>query len=141
MKKVYIERNKLFKNMQMILLNNINEIDESFIEDNFELFNSECEECKGDGTKDGKTCEECGGNGSFDNEVYQYYLTDLSKDDYLMERLNSYGIELGYSEKLDKYILPIYDFGTSWSAFSYSKEVENDYQLSFDETEKRTTVY
>lgn len=140
MKKVYIERNKLFKNIPMILMNNINEIDENFVEDNFELYFTECEECAGSGEKkDGAKCEECSGEGRFECEMYQSFL--VAVDEWEIERLKSYGVDLGYSNKLEKYILPIYDYGTSWSAFSYSKEVEDDYTLSFDETLERTTVY
>lgn len=139
MKTVYIERNKLFKNFQMILCNNIINIDEDFMEDNIELFEDECTECNGTGEKDGKKCEECGGEGRFDLEVYQWFITDA--DEYDIERLKSYGVRVGYSEKLDLNIIPIYDFGTGWSAFSYSKEVADDYQLGFDETLERTTVY
>jgi hypothetical protein len=139
MKTVYIERNKLFKNFQMILLNNILEVDENFLVDNIEIFETECDICKGEGEINDKKCDECGGDGSFQNEVYQFYLIDI--DDLDRERLESYGVEVGYSQKLEKYILPIYDFGTSWSAFSYSKEVDDDYQLENDETLKRSTVY
>src|ERR1035437_2380409 len=101
-KTVFIERNKLFKNIQMILLNNIMEIDESFFEDNMELFSYDCEECHGTGEKDGKPCEECGGEGQHDNEFYQYFITDA--DEYDIERLKSYKVDIGYSEKLDKHI-------------------------------------
>lgn len=139
MKTVYIERNKLFKDIPMILFNNINSVDESFVDDNMELYYYECEACKGDGTKDSKTCDECMGNGQYECEPYQTFIVDVNE--YDIERLKSYGVELGYSNKLELYILPIYDFGTSWSAFSYSKEVEDDYQLSFDETLTRSTVY
>ena len=139
MKTVYIKRNDLFKSINMLLCNNITSADESFIEDNYELFFSECDECKGDGTKDGKTCDECAGEGRNECEPYQYFLCRL--DDWEKERLNSYGVEVGYSEKLDLHVLPIYDYGTSWSMFSYSKEVPDDYELSFDETLTRSTVY
>lgn len=139
MKTVYIERNKLFKNITMLLCNNITEADENFIEDNMELFYTDCEECSGEGTKDGKTCEECGGEGQYDHEPYQYFLTSL--DEYDIERLKSFGVDVGTSEKLGLEVIPIYDFGTSWSAFSYSKQVEDDYTLYFDETLERSTVY
>lgn len=139
MKKVYIERNKLFKSFPMILLNNINEIDENFIEDNMEVFYGKCENCEGTGQKDGKDCTECDSDGQYQLEPYQTFLVDVDK--WEIERLKSYGVELGYSNKLEKYILPIYDFGTSWSAFSYSKEVPDDYEPSFDETLERKTVY
>ena len=140
MKKIYIERNKLFKNIPMILCNNI--VDEDFMdnEDNFKLFWEECEKCEGQGEdKDGKKCEECYGEGRHDLEAYQYFIVSVNEWD--IERLKSYGIELGYSDKLDLHIMPIYDYGTNWSAFSYSKEVEDDYTLSFDETLEHTTVY
>jgi len=51
MKKVYIRRNDLFKNLQMVLCNNITKVDEGFFEDNMELFQSECEECNGNGER------------------------------------------------------------------------------------------
>lgn len=139
MKKVYIKRNDLFKSFQMLLCNEITNADESFIEDNWDLFSTPCEECEGHGEKDGKTCEECGGEGSHDLEVYQYFLCNL--DDWEKKRLTSYGVRFGYSEKLGLNVLPIYDFGTSWSMFSYSKDVADDYELSHDETLTRSTVY
>jgi hypothetical protein len=41
------------------LCNNISKVDESFIEDNLNLYESECEECGGSGEdKDGIKCEE-----------------------------------------------------------------------------------
>jgi len=138
-KTVFIERNKLFKNIPMILMNNIMQIDEGFFEDNTELFYTECEECHGSGEKDGKSCEECGGNGSHETEYYQYFISD--PDEWEVERLKSYGVDIGYSQKLEKHIICIGDYGTSWSAFSYSKEVPEYYELQFDETLTRSTVY
>ena len=139
MKKIYIERNKLFKNISMILFNNINTVDENFIDDNMGIYYSDCDDCEGIGQKDGVTCNECTGQGNFDTEPYQNFIVDVNE--YDIERLKSYGVELGYSEKLELHILPIYDYGTSWSAFSYSKGVSDDYTLSFDETLVRNTVY
>lgn len=139
MKTVYIERNKLFKNFDLLLCNNITEVDESFIEDNYELFFSDCDTCKGEGEKDGKPCDDCMGDGQHESEPYQYFLCRL--DEWEKERLTSYGVPYGYSEKLDLNVLPVYDYGTSWSMFGYSKEVPDDYELSFDETLTRSTVY
>ena len=139
MKTVYIKRNDLFKSIDMLLCNNITSADESFIEDNYQLFYSDCDTCNGEGEKDSKTCDDCMGDGRHESEPYQYFLCRL--DDWEKERLNSYGVEVGYSEKLDLHVLPIYDYGTSWSMFSYSKEVPNDYELSFDETLTRSTSY
>lgn len=136
MKKVYIERNKLFKNIPIIMLNNIIEIDENFYEDNPEIFQKLCDECTGEKREE---CEECNGEGYHDLEPYQFFI--IEADEWELERLKSYGITIGHSKLLDKHILPIYDFGTSWSAFSYSKEVNDNYELSFDETEKLTTPY
>lgn len=82
-----------------ILCNNITEIDE-FIWDNCELCN-------------------------IDEEFYQYFLTDCSKDD--AERLHKwFGLNFLYSEKLDLYILAVDHFGTSWNYIPcevYDKEV------------------
>ncbi len=139
MKTIYIKRNDLFKPLQMLMLNNIVQIDENFIDDNYELFCSECDECNGTGIKDNEPCDECGGEGQYDLEPYQYFLTDL--DEWEQERLTSYGVAFGYSDLLEKHIIPIYDFGTSWNAFSYSKEVDDDYALCYDETSERKTVY
>ncbi len=144
MKTVYITRNALFKNIPMILCNNISKVDESFIEDNMHLYEQECETCEGSGkTTDAMgqelDCEDCNGNGRNDLEVYQEFIIAVDKWD--IENLKSYGVEVGYSEALDVHVLPIYDFGTSWSAFSYSKEVEDDYDLAHNETLTRETVY
>lgn len=142
MKKIYIKRNDLFKDLNLLLCNNIVQADPEFIENNFEIFYSDCEECHGSGYKDEKEeeqCDECCGEGRHDLEPYQYYLCHANDLD--REYLASFGVELGYSELLDIYVLPIYDFGTSWSMFSYSKEVEDDYTLGYNETEERTTVY
>lgn len=143
-KTVYITRNALFKNLSMILCNNIEKIDESFIDDNHELFYTDCEKCEGTGVIENKEgnnadCDECNGEGRFGKEFYQYFITDA--DAYDIERLKEYGVDVGYSEKLENNIICIGDFGTSWSAFSYSKEVDADYTLEHDETLTRTTVY
>lgn len=154
-KTVYITRNALFKDISMLLCNNITKIDESFIENNFELFFIDCENCNGSGeVKESEelasdalenadieytTCPDCSGDGRNDSEPYQYFLCDLT--DWKKERLSSYGVEVGYSELLDLHVMPIYDYGTGWNAFSYSKEVDVDYQLGYDETLSRTTIY
>lgn len=138
-KTVYITRNALFRDFSMIMCNNITEIDESFIEDNMELFYIDCEECGGTGEKDDKTCEECYGEGRHALEAYQYFI--INAGEYELSRLKEYGVQVGHSNLLDLDIMPIYDWGTGWSAFSYSKEVDADYQLSHDETLKRETVY
>ena len=138
-KTVYITRNALFRDFSMIMCNNITEIDESFIEDNMELFYTECEVCNGTGEKDDKRCEECYGEGQHTLEAYQYFI--INAGEYELERLREYGVRVGHSKLLDLDIMPIYDWGTGWNAFSYSKEVDADYQLSHDETLKRETVY
>jgi len=132
MKKIYIKRTDLFKNLEMVLCNNITKVDESFFEDNLHLFETECEYCKGEG------CENCE-DGRNECEPYQYFLANL--DDYTKEYLKSWGVDVGYSEALELSVIPIYDFGTSWDAFSYSKEVEDDYELGYNETEERKTCY
>ena len=121
----------------MILCNNITTADESFLEDNTEIFYTPCETCKDKDTSEG--CEECNGDGQHDTEPYQYFLASLT--DWDKDRLTEYGVTFGYSNALDVDVIPIYDFGTSWSAFSYSKEVEDDYALAHDETLSLTTPY
>lgn len=54
MKKIYIKRNDLFKDLNLLLCNNIVQADPEFIENNFEIFYSDCEECHGSGYKDEK---------------------------------------------------------------------------------------
>jgi len=142
MKTVYIKRNTLFRPFNMMLCNNITKADESFFEDNYELFYIECEECEGRGYKDEdekEECEECMTEGRHDTDPYQYFLANA--DQFDLERLDEYDVKHGYSEALDMVVIPIYDFGTSWSAFSYSKEVEDDYELRDDETLERQTHY
>jgi hypothetical protein len=138
-KTIYITRNNLFKDLNLLLCNKITEADETFIDNNMELFYSDCETCNGSGEKDNKPCDDCSGEGRNDLEVYQYFL--CSAGDYEKEYLESYGVKLGYSDLLDLYVLPIYDYGTSWSMFSYSKEVDDDYTLAYNETLTRTTHY
>lgn len=76
-------------NNSLILCNNISEIDE-FLFENCELCNVE-------------------------QDYYQYYLTDCSKDD--AERLRAwFGLNFLYSEKLDLYVLAVEHFGTSWNS-------------------------
>ena len=121
----------------MLLCNNINEVDENFIEENSEIFSADCESCNN--MEEAEKCEDCNGNGSHDLEPYQYFLADLT--DWDKERFINYRVPFGYSNALELNVIPIYDYGTSWSAFSYSREVEDDYVLSFDETLERTTPY
>ena len=142
MKKIFIERNKLFKSINLLLCNEITKADENFVEDNMELFFTPCETCKGTGYTDEKEevkCEECGGEGEHECEAYQFFLCSL--DEWEKERLTSYGVSFGHCNLLELDVLPIYDYGTSWSAFSYSKDVADDYELSFDETLTRATPY
>lgn len=142
MKTVYIKRNDLFKDIPMILCNNITTVDESFFEDNSDMFYVDCEMCDGSGCildEQGGTCPECGGEGSFDREPYQFFLASMNVLDE--ERFKEYGVPFGYSELLDVHVIPIFDYGTSWSAFGYSKEVEDDYILGYNETLDRSTHY
>src|SRR5574343_466557 len=130
-KTVYITRNALFRDFSMIMCNNITEVDESFIEDNFELFYIDCEDCEGRGEKEEKSCDECCGEGRHTLEPYQYFI--INANEYELSRLKEYGVRVGHSNLLDLDIIPIYDWGTGWNAFSYSKEVDANYQLSHDE--------
>lgn len=127
--------------MTMIMCNELQKADESFVDENLELFYYPCEACKDKDDDTQRDCEECGGEGQHESEVYQYYLVSFPFPQFEIPRLKEYGVNLGYSKLLDLHVLPIYDFGTSWSAFSYSKEVDSDYQLENDETETRQTVY
>lgn len=80
-------------NNALILCNNIAEIDPSVFDNNrFELFNEE------DGTEKG---------------IYQWLITDCSDEDveYLEK---TFGLLFTYSDLLDKYILCVDHFGTSW---------------------------
>lgn len=149
-KRVYITRNDLFKDLNLVMCNNICQVDPNFIDYNTEIFYSTCEDCNGtgetrmeidpNGTIDkSQKCDECYGEGQHDLEPYQYFLCDPSE--WTIKDLKEYGVTLGYSELLDLYVLPIYDFGTGWDAFSYSKEVPEDYILDQNETLTRATVY
>ena len=71
----------------IILCNNVAEIDNS-IWDNVENLNSE------------------------DDEIYQYYLCNLSKCD--KEALIDYGIIVSYSDMLDLDVIMVDHWGTSW---------------------------
>lgn len=140
MKTVYITRNELFNPISMILCNNIEKVDESFIGDNMHLYQIECKACLGSGNiEEDKTCEDCGGSGYHELEAYQTFI--INTDEAYIERMRSYGVRIGYSEALELYVLAIYDFGTGWSAFSYSKQVEDGYELGYNETTERKTVY
>lgn len=73
----------------LILCNNISKIDEYLFEN----------------------CELC----NVEQDYYQYYLTDCSKDD--AERLRAwFGLNFLFSEKLDLYVLAVEHFGTAWSS-------------------------
>ena len=74
-------------NNSLILCNNISEIDE-YLWENCELCNAE-------------------------QDYYQYFLTDCTKDD--AERLHKwFGLNFLYSEKLELYVLAVEHWGTSW---------------------------
>lgn len=78
-------------NNSLILCNNISEIDEYLFEN----------------------CELCNINEDF----YQYFLTDCTKDD--AERLHEwFGLNFLYSEKLELYVLCVDHYGTPWSSVS-----------------------
>lgn len=82
-----------------IMFNNINEIDENFFEDNYDIFTKGC-------------TEEQIENGEY-NEFYQYYLTDMSEGDKeWLEK--TFDLHIGYSKKLDLYVLCVPHLGTSW---------------------------
>lgn len=80
-------------NNSLILLNGIGEIDPDFYDYNAALF-SEDEE----------------GN---QPEYFQYFLTDMSDGDaeYLK---NTFDLIIGYSPRLEKYVLFVDHYGTAW---------------------------
>lgn len=91
-------------NNNIILMNNITEIDPDFIDYNVDLF-AEDEE------------------GNF-REFYQFFLTDMSEFDaeWLQKTFN---LTIGYSPKLEKYVLCVDHYGTAWDGVPcevYSKE-------------------
>lgn len=171
MKKVYIKRNDLFKPLDMVLCNNIIDVDGSFIDDNLDVFYEIAsdddvddeinrlvnidwskEEYKPYDITDKMNPEELHKHlveNHYEDirsdiepemiEPYQYYIIDGYEWD--IERLKEYNVTLGYSEALNVHVLPIYDFGTPWSHFSYSKEVDDDYELLKDESFKKVTTY
>ena len=173
MKTVYIKRNDLFKPLDMVLCNEITKVDDSFIEDNYEMFTYEVDDSEVDEkisdlsqidwTREEykpfditdkmtpKEIEEHLKDDFFESvrddiegetdliEPYQYFIVD--GQDYDIERLKEFNITLGYSNALEVHVLPIYDFGTSWSAFSHSKEVSDDYVLGNDESFTNLTNY
>ena len=111
-------------NNALILCNNITEIDPSVYDNmRFELFDEE------DGTQ---------------KDIYQWFITDCTDDDveYLEQ---TFGLLFTYSDLLDKYILCVDHFGTSWDyvecettnelAKSFIKKFENKYierDITFD---------
>ena len=80
-------------NNAIILCNKITEIDPSVYDNmRFELFDEE------DGTQ---------------KDIYQWFITDCTDDDVeYMEQ--TFGLLFTYSDLLDKYILCVDHFGTSW---------------------------
>lgn len=140
MKTIYIKRNDLFENLSMLLCNNITTVDPNFIESNMDIFYPPCEACEGTGSLEvDKQCDNCDGNGNINTEPYQFFLTSVS--DNTKEYLKSFGVEVAYSEALGLEVIPIFEYGTSWDCFSYSKEVDDNYTLGYNETLTRSTIY
>lgn len=77
----------------LILLNEIGEIDPDFYDYNAELFAEDEEENP--------------------REFFQFFLTDMSAGDveYLQ---NTFDLIIGYSPRLEKYVLFVDHYGTSW---------------------------
>lgn len=75
-------------NINLVLCNKIAEIDESIAINVWDSFNE-------------------------DTEIFQFFITDASSSDveWLEEH---FGLKFGYSELLEKYILLVDHFGTSW---------------------------
>ena len=80
-------------NTALVLMNNIHELDPQFMEDNYELFKED---------KDGNH-----------TEFYQYFVTDLSDGDAEYKK-RTFGLELGYSNRLNCWVLCVPHFGTMW---------------------------
>lgn len=77
-----------FLGNSLILLNNIVKIDDT-------LFENLCSELDDE------------------QEIFQYFVTDFSEDDVEFAE-EHFGLKFAYSELLDKYILLVTHFGTSW---------------------------
>lgn len=75
----------------IVLCNNIEELDESVLENAVNLYNEETEEYE---------------------EIYQYYLCNISE--WEKEQLEKMGIIISYSDMLDCDVLMVDHFGTSW---------------------------
>lgn len=86
----------------LVLCNNIIEIDESVD------FNVNC-------------------NFIPNEEIYQYYLCDLSS--YEREQIEEYGIILSYSDKLDLDVLLVDHWGTSWDYVMTDVEWTENFDL------------
>jgi hypothetical protein len=114
--------NRIINGIDMVLMNNIPEVDES-IWDNWESItpNQSCEIRESElketeqnywcitheiGSDDEYACDETDEN----NEIYQWFAIGSGDADFL-KRHNQY---ITYSDKLDTYFLAICHFGTSW---------------------------
>lgn len=75
----------------IVLCNNIEQLDESVLENAVNLYNEETEEYK---------------------EIYQYYLCNISE--WEKEQLEKMGIIISYSDMLDCDVLLVDHFGTRW---------------------------
>lgn len=98
----YVATHWLHNNL--ILCNEITEADESVFENcRFSLYDEETER---------------------EHEIFQFFITDCTEDD--MEWLEEhFGLLFTYSNLLDKYILCVDHFGTSWDYVPCETDIEN----------------
>lgn len=80
-------------NTALVLMNNIHELDPQFMEDNYELFQEN-------------------EHGDYP-EYYQYFVTNLSNAEAEYKK-RVFGLKLGYSNRLDCWVLCVDHYGTLW---------------------------
>lgn len=136
------ERRKQFNNIirgiDMVLMNNIPEVDES-VRENFEDANPYSpEDCAIERTEDGYYCEThdfgttleaeeeapdaCDNSYDDGSEVYQWFAVGDNDADFLKR----HGQYIAYSHMLDTYFLAICHCGTSWDYVDSMVEAFND---------------
>lgn len=146
--------NRIINSIDMVLMNNIPEVDDS-IWDNFEsdynFMGSECdiEQISKDGEDDGLTWFHCNEHDKDTlneyacedyedmTEVYQWFAINSNDADFLKR----HGQYITYSDMLDTYFLAITHCGTSWDYTSMVDDF-NDLYIGLDEfDDEKKVVY